>query len=107
MLKDFRKDAACFVATFAYESPNHPQVELAIPLVADAARRNNIVAGMHTASAETAKQAIAAGYRFVSLGYAAKIMFGAALTLLEATFPQARKNKRCTRQKMNRTRNIE
>ena len=72
-------------------TPNHPQVELAIPLVADAARRNNIVAGMHTASAETAKQAIAAGYRFVSLGYAAKIMFGAALTLLEATFPQARK----------------
>ena len=68
-------------------TPNHPEVVRAIDLIADAARRHGIAAGMHTGSPEVARATLAKGYRFISLAYAAKLMFAAAETLLDEIVP--------------------
>ncbi len=67
-------------------TPNHPKVDEAIDRVAEAARRHRLVAGMHTATAPVARRAIDRGYRFVSLGYAAKVMFAAVAGLRDEVF---------------------
>lgn len=69
-------------------TPNHPDVLRAIDLVADAAGRHGIVAGMHTGSPEVARHALDRGFRFVSLAYAAKLMFAAAEQLLGEILPE-------------------
>ena len=69
-------------------TPNHPEVDRAMDLVVAAARRNSIAAGMHTASKEVALAAKAKGYTFLSLGYASKIMMGAATKVLKDVFDQ-------------------
>ena len=69
-------------------TPNHPEVDRAMDLVVAAARRNSIAAGMHTASKEVALAAKAKGYTFLSLGYASKIMMGAATKALKDVFDQ-------------------
>ena len=63
-------------------TPNHPKVEQAMALVAAASKKHSIVAGMHTASTAVARAAAAQGYRFLSLGYASKIMLNAAAHVL-------------------------
>ncbi len=67
-------------------TPNHPEVDRAMDLVVAAARKNSIAAGMHTASKEVALAAKAKGYTFLSLGYASKIMSGAATKVLKDVF---------------------
>ena len=67
-------------------TPNHPEVERAMDLVAEAARKHSIAAGMHTASKEVALAAKAKGYKLLSLGYASKIMAGAATQVLRDAF---------------------
>jgi len=69
-------------------TPNHPEVERAVDLVAAAAKRHGIAAGIHAGNAEVARTALARGYAFVSLGYAAKLMFAAAASLHAAVFPR-------------------
>jgi 4-hydroxy-2-oxoheptanedioate aldolase len=65
--------------------PNHPEVDAAMDRVAACARRHSIVAGMHTGSREVAQRAEGKGFRFLSLGYASKIMLAAAAQVLEDT----------------------
>ncbi|MGE0723426.1 MAG: HpcH/HpaI aldolase/citrate lyase family protein [Alphaproteobacteria bacterium] len=72
-------------------TPNHPAVERAVDTVADAARRHGLAAGMHTGSPAVARAALEKGYRFVSLAYAAKLMFAAAETLLDEVVPPAKR----------------
>jgi 4-hydroxy-2-oxoheptanedioate aldolase len=67
-------------------TPNHPAVERAMDTVLEAAYRHGVAAGMHTASPAVARVAIGKGYRFVSLGYAAKIMTAAAAQALKDAF---------------------
>ena len=67
-------------------TPNHPEVERAMDLVAAAARRHSIAAGMHTATKEVALAARSRGYNLLSLGYASKIMAGAASQVLQDAF---------------------
>jgi 4-hydroxy-2-oxoheptanedioate aldolase len=69
-------------------TPNHPKVEEAVDLVVAAARRHSIAAGMHTASKEVAVNAARKGYTFLSLGYASKILLGAATQVLKDALPE-------------------
>ncbi len=68
-------------------TPNHPEVDRAMDLVAAAAHKHSIAAGMHTASTAVALAAKAKGYRLLSLGYASKIMGAAATQVLKDAFP--------------------
>jgi 4-hydroxy-2-oxoheptanedioate aldolase len=68
--------------------PNHPLVDAAVDLVVASAGRHGIMAGMHTASSEVARLAAAKGFRFLSLGYASKIMLAAAAQVLEDAKPR-------------------
>lgn len=67
-------------------TPNHPEVERAMDLVAAAARKHSIAAGLHAASKEVALAAKAKGYTLLSLGYASKIMAAAATQVLKDAF---------------------
>lgn len=67
-------------------TPNHPEVDRAMGIVVEAAARHGVVAGMHTASTAVAKEAAHLGYRFLSLGYASKIMTAAATSVLHDVF---------------------
>jgi 4-hydroxy-2-oxoheptanedioate aldolase len=67
-------------------TPNHPEVDRAMARVVEVAEKYGIAAGMHTASPAVARAAAAQGYRLLSLGYAAKIMFTAAGDLLKDAF---------------------
>ncbi len=67
-------------------TPNHPEVERAMDLVAASARKHSIAAGMHAASKEVALAARAKGYNLLSLGYASKIMAAAATQVLQDAF---------------------
>lgn len=69
-------------------TPNHPKVEEAVDLLVAAARKHSIAAGMHTASKEVATNAARKGYDFLSLGYASKIMLGAAMQVLKDALPE-------------------
>ena len=62
--------------------PKHPKVQAAMDLVAAAARKHGIAAGMHTANAAVARGAAAKGYQLLSLGYASKLMLVAAAQAL-------------------------
>ncbi len=67
-------------------TPNHPEVDKAMDLVVNAAKKHSIAAGMHTASKEVALAAKAKGYKLLSLGYASKIMASAATNVLKEVF---------------------
>ena len=67
-------------------TPNHPEVERAMDILVDAARKHGIEAGMHTASAAVARAAAQKGYRLLSLGYASKIITAAAAKVLKDAF---------------------
>lgn len=69
-------------------TPNHPKVDEAMDRVVEAARKHSLAAGMHAASKEVARSAASKGYNFLSLGYASKIMMGAAAQVLNDALPE-------------------
>ncbi len=70
-------------------TPAHPAVFAAMDTVVAAARRHGIAAGMHTATTAVARDALARGFTFVSLGYATSMLEQAATAVLSDAFDRS------------------